>query len=134
MKTHETQPSEDSLANISEATARTLYRDAGDWARHFSCVRLFLALALVLGGAITTMTAQNFTIVVRAGIFVWITGIVTFTYFTSLVIRMQNRQRRIRAHSLGVPSSPKARSLLTDVPFWLVLFFSVGAMLFIYLH
>jgi hypothetical protein len=125
---------ENPFVTAGEAIAQTLYRDAGAWARHFSCVRLSLALVLVLGGAITTMTAQHISTVFRVGVFVWLTGIVAFTYFTSLVIRMQNRQRQIRAESLCVQASYKSRSLWTDIPFWLVLGFSLGAMVSLFVY
>lgn len=120
---------DNSVKMPSETSAQILYRDAGDWARHFSCVRLSLALVLVLGGAITTITAGHLPAALRVGIFAWITGIVSFVYFTWLVIKMQNRQRKIRAELLHAQADWESRSLWTDVPLWLGFLFSVGAML-----
>lgn len=111
---------------ISEAAAIGLYRDAGDWARHFSCVRLCMGLILVLGGAGTTLLATGQR-VVQFGVVVWLLGLVGFAYFTTLVVLMQNRQKRVRAESLTPDGTFDKLSPVKDVPLLFVLVFTLGA-------
>jgi hypothetical protein len=111
--------------------ALALYRDAGDWARHFSTVRLTIAMVLVFGGMGLNFvwSFTGYTDLFWAGAILWSTGLGLFYYFSFLVRKMQNRQREIRNALYNQKYALDSNHPWTDVPFIVLLVMSVVAIL-----
>ena len=104
-----------------------IYSETGNWARHFSCVRLMVGMMTIFGSA--TMAAcgvlNKQPSLCLIGALLWFVGLGVFVYFTVLVRKLQNRQRKMK-YALTMTAMPRTSDVpCDDVPLIAMLVLSV---------
>jgi len=90
-----------------------LYSEAGHWGRHYSAVRLTIGIAINITSLTLLVGSLNYDIhwLSFVATILWLVGLILFGYFSYLVRRLQNSQRKMRNEVMG-----EAKPLMRPFP------------------